>query len=183
MQGVQNHLKLTDNAFSPAPFLTSSAMYTVLLTLLAWSLLAGRSRCFERRSFSQSLQDGPWFESYADQVCGYVTADVNNAVACYDGQYCTTIANFFGCCNGVSSTSTPYAWTRTFTATLTPTADITSTYTNTISGVDVSYSYQSCVAYTTCYSSYDAVNSCTGDCASNIQNLLWYVPILRFILR
>ena len=167
-------LELTNSAPSLVSSSPLSAMYTVLVTVFIWSLFAEASQCFAKRTFSQSLQSlGPVFDSSANQVCGYVTADINNALACYDGQYCTTISGFFGCCSNVSATLLPYTNTRSWTYTLTPTADETTTTSYTVSGTSTSYSYQSCGIYTRCYGSSSAGTFCTGPCANNTENLLW----------
>lgn len=157
-------------------------MYTVFVIALAWSFLTALCQGFEKRTFSQSLQYGPDFNSQTSQICGYVTADINNPLACNDGQYCTTISGFFGCCNTVASIFTSATLTRSWTVTLSQTAEGTVTSASTWSGSLISYSYQSCTVYTTCYNSWAAKTSCTGDCASNNRNMLWYASSVQIIL-
>ena len=129
--------------------------------------------CFERRAPSQSPQRGyPIFQSTTDQICGYITADINEPFACYNGQYCNTISGFFGCCNSVTSSSVPIETTDVYTYTLSLTASNTETQTNKETYTGISYSYNDCSIVTACYDSY-AVSSCTGACASNSKNLLW----------
>lgn len=148
-------------------------MMAIILTLWAWAALAQCSQCLERRAATQSPQYmAPLFSQTTSQVCGWITADVNNPFMCNDGQYCNTISGFFACCNGVTSTYISYSTQSTYTYTLSLTASDTTyeVYTNT--GTKVQYSYLSCGWATTCYDSYYAT-SCTADCASNGQNLLW----------
>ena len=109
------------------------------------------------------------------QVCGYITGDVFNPLACADGQFCHSFPGYLGCCNTAIPFNSTYTTSEAYIETLSLTASDTTTILYVQSGTQTYYSYHDCEYVTTCYDlqSISTSSLCTGACLSNSKNLIW----------
>lgn len=140
-------------------------MHDLTIAFCIWTALAQSVRCLGKRQETTSIE-GPFFDRSTQQICGYVTEDVNAPYGC-DGSYCSTVSGYFACCQSVTSSN----FTTTSYATWYYTESLTTSRTN--SGldswvfIDASYSYQTCGWWTTCY------DSNSRPLTTRIADLVW----------
>lgn len=112
------------------------------------------------------------------KTCGYITGNEILSVTCAGDSYCYGLGPWLGCC----STASPVKMSVTTTITLVtiiPGAPLVTTAYSTsyFTYFGNLYSVAGCQSYTACYPStmlQEYSSSCSGVCASNSADLLWY---------
>lgn len=135
---------------------------TILNILLyLWTTHISPVQCLEQRqgaanattTTSTSTTNGPFFDYTTQPICGYINQDINAPYVC-GSQYCTTVPNYFACCESVSGTNFTQLSSDTWYYTESLTTSATKSGINLFTFDMTSYSYQSCGWYTACYPSF-----------------------------
>lgn len=141
------------------------------------SMISSASATISPRAELPMRRDVDFYGDVPDPICGYVTSDLFNPVACGSNQYCINIGRHMACC----SSTIPYLSTWTVGITYTYTYSLTSsgetTSSDYIPQTATYFSYTGCDYATKCFGA-DTLSSssiCTGACLSNPRHLFWFV--------
>ena len=134
-----------------------------------------KAATISERALLPKRSTSPPIGATTSQICGYITGDALNPLACADGQFCHHFPGYMGCCSTAIPFNTTYTETQVYTETLSLTASNTVTDSNVQTVTQTYYSYHDCDYVTTCYNSQSLYYSsiCEGACLTNTQNLLW----------
>ena len=158
-------LLLLTAVFTEADFVQQSTTTTALIQAAAVS----------ERALLPKRSTAPPVGGTTDQICGYITGDALNPLACADGQFCHHFPGYMGCCKTAIAFNTTYTETQVYTVSYSLTASNTVTDVVVQTQIQPYYSYHDCEYVTTCYNSdtlyYSSI--CEGACRNITKNLLW----------